>query len=136
MCSSDLAVAAPRIFPTGLTISKPGVQPGYVIFASPDGNAYAIDVKGQVAAKWPAPESNSAMGYTRPMANGNLLARMGPLRLPAGQPQVEDPYAENRAVPTVLEFSQEGKVVWKYTDGQRELHHDEEREANGNTVMV
>lgn len=127
--------AAPSVFPNGLTISKPGVQPGYVVFASPDGFAYAIDSKGQVAAKWPAPEANSVMGYTRPLANGNLLARTGPLRLPTAAAEAGG-YGESTAVPSVVEFNQQGKLVWKYTDGERGLHHDEERKANGNTVLV
>ena len=50
------AIAYPTVFKTGLTISKPGVQPGYVIIGAPDGNAYAIDVKGEVAGKWAPPE--------------------------------------------------------------------------------
>jgi Arylsulfotransferase (ASST) len=130
------AFAAPSVFPTGLTISKAGVQPGYVIFASPDGFAYAIDVKGQVAAKWAAPEPNTVMGYTRPTPSGTLLARTGPLRLPTAQAEAAGGYAENQAVPSVVEFDQNDKLVWKYTDNERALHHDEEREANGNTVLV
>lgn len=131
-------VAAPTVFPNGVTISKPGVQPGYVVFASPDGFAYAIDVKGQVAAKWAPPEANSVMGYTRPLANGNLLARTGPLRLPtaAAEAAAAGGYAENAAVPSVVEFGQDGKLVWKYTDSERGLHHDAERMANGNTLLV
>jgi len=130
------AFAAPSVFPTGLTISKAGVQPGYVVFASPDGFAYAIDVKGQIAAKWAAPEPNSVMGYTRPMANGNLLARTGPLKLPTAAAEAGGGYGESTAVPSVVEFNQEGKLVWKYTDDVRGLHHDEERMANGNTILV
>src|SRR6266705_5756078 len=64
------------IVPLGLTISKPGVQPGYVIFGAPDGHAYAIDVKGNVAKKWSAPEPGSELQYARPLANGNLLAQV------------------------------------------------------------
>ena len=130
------AFAAPSVFPTGLTISKAGVQPGYVVFASPDGFAYAIDVKGQIAAKWAAPEPNSVMGYTRPMANGNLLARTGPLKLPTAAAEAGGGDGESTAVPSVVEFNQEGKLVWKYTDDVRGLHHDEERMANGNTILV
>src|SRR4029453_881136 len=62
------------IVPVGLTISKPGVQPGYVIFGAPDGHAYAIDVKGNVAKKWSSPEPNTELGFARPLDNGNLLA--------------------------------------------------------------
>src|SRR5438876_11593282 len=62
------------VHPVGLTISKPGVQPGYVNFGAPDGHAYAIDVKGNVAKKWSSPEPNSELEYARPLANGNLPA--------------------------------------------------------------
>jgi len=128
------AFAAPSVFPTGMTISKPGVQPGYVVFAAPDGFAYAIDVKGQVASKWPAPEPNSVMGYTRPLANGNLLARTAPTK-PAAAAETGG-YGEATAVPSSVEFSQDGKLVWKYTDNVRGLHHDLERMENGNTLFV
>src|SRR5437867_427656 len=81
-CSLVLLVAKIATFghativPLGLTISKPGVQPGYVIFGAPDGHAYAIDVKGNVAKKWSSPEPNSELEYARPLANGNLLAQV------------------------------------------------------------
>src|SRR5215813_7558521 len=64
------------IVPVGLTISKPSVQPGYVIFGAPDGHAYAIDVKGNVAKKWSSPEPNTELEYARPLANGNILAQV------------------------------------------------------------
>ncbi len=70
------AWAYPAVFQRGLTISKPGMQPGYVIFAAADGNTYAIDIAGKVAGKWPSPEANTGADYTRPLANGNLLARI------------------------------------------------------------
>ena len=49
------------IVPVGLTITKPGVQPGFVIFGAPDGHPYAIDVKGNVAKKWSSPEPNTEL---------------------------------------------------------------------------
>src|SRR6058998_571203 len=64
------------VHPVGLTISKAGVQPGYLVFGAPDGHAYAIDVKGNVAKKWSAPEPGSELQYARPLANGNLLAQV------------------------------------------------------------
>src|SRR5438132_12730460 len=64
------------VHPVGLTISKAGVQPGYVIFGAPDGHAYVIDVKGNVAEKWSAPEPGSELQYARPLANGDLLAQV------------------------------------------------------------
>src|SRR5260370_40671007 len=76
--------AYPTIGPVGVPILKSGVQAGYVIFGSPDGNAYAIDTQGKVARKWPSPEPNTTLGYTRPLANGNLLARIQAMRSLSG----------------------------------------------------
>lgn len=135
ICSLAAAAvfAAPSVFQTGLTISKPGVQPGYVVFGAPDGYAYAIDVKGQVAGKWPSPLPNTVMGYARPLANGNLLARTAPVRQAAA---AAGGYAEAVSAPTSVEFGQDGKEVWKYSDTVRGLHHDLERMENGNTLFV
>ena len=125
--------AYPTIGPVGMTILKSGVQAGYVIFASPDGNAYAIDTKGKVARKWPSPEPNTTLGYTRPLANGNLLARLQPMRSPSG---ANGANAEVTGGDTVIEMTQDGREVWKYTDRVRSLQHDQERKSDGNTLFV
>src|SRR5712691_8691904 len=133
----SLAVVAafcyPSVFQLGLTISKPGVQPGYVIFGAPDGNAYPIDTQGKVAKKWPSPEPNTELGYTRPLANGNLLARIQPSKSLSGAAGAR---AEVTGAESVIEMAQDGRVVWKYSDRVRSLHHDEERMSNGNTLFV
>jgi len=119
------AWAYPAVFQRGLTISKPGMQPGYVIFAAADGNTYAIDIAGKVAGKWPSPEANTGADYTRPLANGNLLARIkvkGNTR-PAGGD-------------AIIEFNQDGHEVWRYAPEGRDIHHDQERMENGNTLIV
>jgi hypothetical protein len=121
------------VFQVGLTISKPGVQPGYVVFAAPDGNVYAIDVQGNVTKKWPSPEPNTELDYTRPLANGNLLARVPPAK---SLSEAAGAYGEARAVSSVIEMTQDGRVVWKYADRARFLHHDMERMSNGNTLLV
>jgi outer membrane protein assembly factor BamB len=123
------AYAYPTIVKLGMTILKPGVQPGYVIFGAPDGNAYAIDTKGEVARKWPSPEPNTGLGYTRPLANGNLLARVERTSLSGAA-------GANTGADSVIEMDQDGRVVWRYSDKERSLHHDEERMANGNTMFV
>ena len=114
------------IVPVGLTISKPGVQPGYLIFGAPDGHAYAIDVKGNVANKWSAPETGSELQYARPLANGNLLAQVRSAKSVAGAAGAD----------SVIEITQDGRIVWKYSDSTRFLHHDMERRSNGNTLLV
>src|SRR5712691_11089115 len=107
------AFAYPTVAQLGMTILKPGVQAGYVIFGAPDGNAYAIDTQGKVAKKWPSPEPNTELGYTRPLANGNLLARIQPSKSLAGAAGAN---AEVTGAGSVIELTQEGRVVWKYTD--------------------
>ena len=87
------AFAYPTVSQLGMTILRPGVQPGYVIFGAPDGNAYAIGVKGEVARKWPSPLPDTKLSYTRPLANGNLLAQVqlaksGPGAVPASAESV------------------------------------------------
>jgi hypothetical protein len=127
------AFAYPTVAQLGMTILKPGVQAGYVIFGAPDGNAYAIDIQGKVAKKWPSPEPNTELGYTRPLANGNLLARVQPMRSLSGATGAN---AEVTGAESVVEMTQDGRVVWKYADRVRSLHHDEERMSNGNTLFV
>jgi arylsulfotransferase ASST len=127
------AFAYPTVAQLGMTILKPGVQAGYVIFGAPDGNAYAIDTHGTVAKKWPSPEPNTELGYTRPLANGNLLARVQPARSLSGATGAN---AEVMDPDSVIEMNQDGRVVWKYTDRVRALHNDEERMSNGNTLFV
>ena len=132
--AAGLAVSAyPIVFQAGLAVSKPGVQPGYVIFGAPDGNSYAIDVKGNVAKRWPSPAPNTRLGYTRPLANGNLLSRVAPIR---PLPGAEAEYAEVTGTTSVIEATQDGRIVWQYTDQARSLHHDMERLPNGNTLLV
>src|SRR5438094_932955 len=114
------------IVPAGLTITKPGVQPGFVIFGAPDGHAYAIDVKGTVAKKWSSAEPDTELSYARPLANGNILAQVRLAKSQSGAAGAD----------SVVEMTQDDRVVWKYSDRARLLHHDMERTPNGNTLLV
>ena len=122
------AFAYPTVMQLGMTILKPGVQPGYVVFGAPDGNAYAIGTKGEVARRWASPLPDTQLGYTRPLANGNLLAQL--------QRKRSGPVAGTVDAESVIELNQDGAVVWRYADRERSLHHDQERMANGNTMLV
>ena len=133
LTAASTAFAFPSVFTTGVTISKPSVQPGLVVFGAPDGNAYAVDTKGAVARKWASPIPDTELGYTRPLLNGNLLARVQPKRSLSG---AEGANAEVTGAESVVEFDQEGREVWRYADNVRSLHHDEERMENGNTLFV
>ncbi len=127
------AHAYPTVFNTGMTVLKPGVQPGYVVFGASDGNAYAIGSNGEVAGKWSSPIPDTEFGYTRPLANGNLLARVQPKRSLSGE---QGANAEVTGADMVIELDQQGREVWRYVDKERSLHHDEERMENGNTLFV
>ena len=54
------------------------------IYCPSCGHAYAIDVKGNVANQWSAPETGSELQYARPLANGNLLAQVRSAKSVAG----------------------------------------------------
>jgi hypothetical protein len=125
--------AYPTIFQTGLTIGKPNVQPGYVIFGASDGNAYAIDVNGQVAKKWTSQVPGTDFDYVRPLANRNLLARLRVKRT-GTSPQFDSTGSPPDAI---VELNQDGREVWRYQpELGRFLHHDFERIENGNTLVV
>src|SRR5207249_2571199 len=114
------------VHPVGLTLSKPGVQPGYLIFGAPDGHAYTIDVKGNVAKKWSAPEPGSELQYARPLASGNLLAQVRSAKSVVGAAGADG----------VIEITQDDRTVWKYTDNTRFRPHEMERRSNGNSLLV
>ena len=122
------AHAYPTVVGEGLTISKPGAQPGYVIFAAPDGAVYAIDGHGRVARKWTSPEPGTDLGYTRPLPDGNLLGRL--------QKRAADGSLAETGGADIFEMTQAGRVVWKYSDNVRMLHHDQERVFDGTTLIA
>jgi Arylsulfotransferase (ASST) len=122
------AFAYPTVVSQGMTILKPGIQPGIVIFAAPDGAVYAVNTQGQVVKKWTSPEPNTDLGYTRPLPNGNLLGRI--------QRREADGTLAETGGADIIEMTQAGRVVWKYSDPVRMLHHDQERTFNGNTLIA
>ena len=125
---STSALAYPTVVGEGMTISKPGAQPGYVIFAAPDGAVYAVDARGQVARKWTSPEPGTELGYTRPLPDGNLLGRL--------QKRAADGSLAETGGADIFEMTQAGRVVWKYSDATRMLHHDQERASDGTTLIA
>jgi hypothetical protein len=125
---ASVACAYPTVVAQGMTILKPGVQAGYVIFAATDGIVYAVNTQGQVVKKWASPVPGFELGYTRPLPNGNLLGRL----------QKRDPdgtLAETGGA-KIFEMTQMGRVVWRYSDSERMLHHDQERVFDGTTLIA
>ena len=99
-----------------------------MIFAAPDGVVYAVDTQGQVVKKWTSPEPNTDLAYTRPLPDGNLLGRI--------QRREPDGTLSETGGADIIEMTQAGRVVWKYSDPVRILHHDQERMFNGNTLIT
>jgi Arylsulfotransferase (ASST) len=128
LLTATVASAYPTVVTQGMTILKPGVQPGYVIFAAPDGAVYAVNTKGEVVRKWTSPEPGAELGYTRPLPSGNLLGRL--------QKREADGTLAETGGADIFEMTQAGRVVWKYSDPARMLHHDQERAADGTTVIA
>src|SRR5438445_13027419 len=78
------SIAYSTISPVGMTILKPGIQPGYVTFGAPDGDAYAINTTRNVRKKWSSPEANTKLGFPRPLPNSNIHPRREPTSPQAG----------------------------------------------------
>lgn len=112
--------AAPSVFPTGLTVlNTPLTQSGPVIYTH-GGQTFAVGVGGNILWTWDSPVPDTTLVYTKPLQNGNLLARLG------GTTQ-----------DSLIEFDVDGNLVWAYADAEgRRLHHDHERLANGNTLIL
>jgi hypothetical protein len=68
-----------------------------------------------------------------PLANGNLLARVQPTKSLSGAAGAN---AEATGAESIIELAQDGRIVWKYSDSVRSLHHDQERMSNGDTLLV
>src|SRR5207249_10520838 len=79
-----------------------------------------------VAKTWSSAEPDTELSYARPLANGNILAQVRRAKSQSGAAGAD----------SVVEMKQDDRVVWKYSDRARLLHHDMERTPNGNTLLV
>ncbi|MDX1440768.1 MAG: aryl-sulfate sulfotransferase, partial [Rubricoccaceae bacterium] len=96
---------------------------GYTLFSVTGGTqAYLIDMDGRVCHRWKY-EAGLAYGFF--LENGNLLMRT---RGGGGTTQI------GGAETGIIELDWDGNVVWEYWHAL--AHHDFERLANGNTLIV
>ena len=89
------------------------------------GTAYLIDMQGRFCHRW---SHELGIAYANLLENGNLLCRADPL------PEVRGLKGLNGESPCVFELDWDGNVVWEFHDDW--LHHDHERLANGNTLLL
>lgn len=143
MCMTVMALAAPSVYPTGVTIYDPAkAENGYVLISVDYKNVYTridskgvykdkpdykgavprpadsedillIDMNGNIVNRWKDPGDNKKI-YLLP--NGNILS-------------------VNQVLSSVIEYDWNGKVVWKYSTKLRP-HHDVRRLENGNTLIL
>ncbi len=101
--------------------------PGWVLFASNDGQAHLVNPLGRTVHTWQAPVEGDSIGHVEALDEpGHVLA-----------------FTNNEPIPgcgfscgVAYELDFDGNVVWEYEDTARRLHHDLERLDNGNTLIL
>lgn len=132
------AQAAPSVYPTGVTRYDPAkAWNGYVIFSSPDQQTRLVDMNGNLIRQWPYRGFPAAV--IDPAVNGG---RRGDVLLQTGEREKKDPRGfgngiNNQAI-GVLDW--DGKSRWQWSQqapsGSALQHHDWQRLANGNTLVL
>lgn len=130
--------AAPSVYPTGVTRYDPAkAWNSYVIFSAADLQTRLIDMNGNVVRDWPYRGFPAAV--IDPAANNG---RRGDVLLQTADTEKKDPRAvgnglNNQAI-GVLDW--DGKKQWEWSqqapDGAARQHHDWQRLANGNTLLL
>ena len=123
--------------PNGLIYYAPQhAYRGFTLTTNVSGHdARLIDMEGRVCHTW---HSDEGIGYAYLLPNGNLLLRTGPAAEEVSfvtRPERSLLPGDGRTVAgAVLELDWESNVVWEYRYPL--LHHDFERLANGNTLVL
>ena len=135
------AVAQPSVYPTGVTRYDPQLAySSYVLFTAPDGKTRLIDMDGNVVHTWMQPGFPSEIIAPRLVGGrrGEMFAQLSALkRLPHGFRREEAIGYSNKTF-GVVDWN--GKVVWQWGEkapgGAAHQSHDEERLANGDTLII
>ena len=129
-CLAVSAQAWVSVFPKGITVLDASqVSPGIVVFNANTGLSYAVSTGGQLVRTWASPDSERPlMGFTEPLVGGTVLAYVSDGPKPGCAVNCGD---------KIVEMDDMGNVVWEYVDTEgRFLHHDFERLASGNTMIL
>jgi hypothetical protein len=144
------AVAAPSVFPTGVTRYDPDrAWNGYVLFSGQDKKTHLIDMNGNEARQWPYEGFppvllDPALTQGR---KGNVLVQLA---------QLPGVHAAGNGLgnKAIGEVDWDGKVLWQWGAGSQDAyaaasvdadgapggaakqHHDWRRLANGNTLVL
>jgi len=112
--------------PNGLIHYNPQLSyRGYTLFPADRTKAFLIDMEGRFVHQW-----QNERGISNPelLPNGNLMALMAPPTDDLGKRGMGGHSSG------CYEMDWDGNVVWEYRDPM--LHHDYQRLANGNTLLV
>lgn len=128
--ASGSAVAAPTVYPVGLTVSEPErIWPGYVIYtASQAKKVLMLDQDGNEVHEWMNPRNPewAIAENPKPLKNGNILVQIR---------QEDGPEGEKRK--GVAELDWNSRIVWEFFDPDFTfIHHDFHRKPNGNTIIL
>ena len=134
MLLANAALAAPFVYPVGVTKMDPRMYPGVTLFNPPTGQVVLIDPAGQFVKAWFPPVEGDLLKGAEP-----ILDTPGHILVTLNVPDSLDT--------TLQEMDWDGNVVWEVhapsTLGKTgevpdtiEYHHDHSRLANGNTLVL
>jgi hypothetical protein len=99
---------------------------GYTLYSPVRGrHADLLDADGRIVHQWHHPEG---MQHLRWLPNGNVLAHTLPPEFAFGAQDI------GGCAGALVELDHDSNVVWEYRD--EFMHHDYQRLANGNTLIV
>jgi hypothetical protein len=122
-------LTAQSVYPTGTTIwDHAKTNDGYTIFLGADGVGYMIDMDGTVVHTWTSPVAGQQLYIMEPLPKHGVVSYIKP-----------NSGAEISL--TALELDYNGSVVWSFDMPPKApvgstFHHDSERLANGNTLLL
>lgn len=136
--SALAALAAPTVYPTGVTLYDPAkTWPHYTVFSGADDKSYLIDMNGNVVRSWPY------RGFPTEVIDPAVnQGRKGHVLLQLEERKDRDTRTFGNGVNNhaVAELDWDGKVVWRWNGeksvGHAHQHHEIERLANGNTLVL
>ena len=134
-------VSAQRVYPTGVTVyDAQRAYNSYIIFSAPDNKTHLVDMNGKQVRTW------DYIGFPSELLDpavtggkkGNVLVQYESL---SGEGTSATPgknsIFQNKSI---AELDWDGKLLWKWGDkapgGAARQHHDWQRLANGNTLVL
>ena len=143
LAGAVLALAYPRVFPTGVTVNDPArAYNSFVFYAGLDdglGQSYLIDMNGNEVHHWsyggiPPVLLNPALTGG---ARGHVLVQWSAIDPPGGGAPAGPAIFRNK---TIGELDWNGGVLWQWGNeapgGAARQHHDLHRLANGDTLIL